>query len=83
LDKYLPGVFDSVLSTKICLYGNSPDENFIIDNLPGFESNVSIACGFSGHGFKFASVVGEILADLAIDGKTDLPIDFLNAKRFG
>lgn len=81
-DKYLPGVFDSFLSTKICLYENSPDENFIIDTLPGFEDNVSIACGFSGHGFKFASVVGEILTDLAIDGKTYLPIDFLNAKRF-
>ena len=79
----MPGVFDSFLSTKICLYGNSADENFIIDKLPGFENNVSIACGFSGHGFKFASVVGEILADLAIDGKTQLPIDFLNAKRFG
>ena len=81
LNKYLPGVFDSILHTKICLYANSPDENFIIDKLPGFEENVSIACGFSGHGFKFASIVGEILADLAIDGKTDLPIDFLNAKR--
>jgi len=83
LDTYLPGVFDSVLSTKICLYANSPDENFIIDKLPGFEENVSIACGFSGHGFKFASVVGEILADLAIEGETRLPIEFLNAKRFG
>lgn len=83
LDKYLPGIFDSVLSTKICLYANSPDENFIIDKLPGFEDYVSIACGFSGHGFKFASVVGEILADLATKGKTDLPIEFLNAKRFG
>ena len=82
LDKYLPGVFDSILSTKICLYANSPDENFIIDKLPGYEENVSIACGFSGHGFKFASVVGEILADLAINGKTDHPIKFLNAKRF-
>ena len=82
LDKYLPGVFESVLSTKICLYANSPDENFIIDQLPGFEENVSIACGFSGHGFKFASVIGEILADLAIDGKTSLPIQFLSAKRF-
>ncbi|HEU5168552.1 MAG TPA: N-methyl-L-tryptophan oxidase [Chitinophagaceae bacterium] len=83
LDKYLPDVFDSVLHTKICLYGNSPDENFIIDKLPGYEENVSIACGFSGHGFKFASVVGEILADLAIEGKTELPMNFLNAKRFG
>ncbi len=82
LDKYLPGVFDSFLSTKICLYANSPDENFIIDKLPGFEENVSIACGFSGHGFKFASVIGEILADLAIEGKTRLPIQFLSAKRF-
>jgi len=82
LDKYLPGIFDSVLHTKICLYGNSPDENFIIDKLPGYEENVSIACGFSGHGFKFISVVGEILADLAIDGKTNLPIGFLKANRF-
>jgi sarcosine oxidase len=82
LNKYLPGVFESVLSTKICLYANSPDENFIIDKLPGFEETVSIACGFSGHGFKFASVVGETLADLAIEGKTSLPIGFLNAKRF-
>lgn len=82
LDRYLPGVFDSVLSTKICLYANSPDENFIIDKLPGFEDNVSVACGFSGHGFKFASVVGEILADLATEGRTSLPIEFLNAKRF-
>jgi len=81
LDKYLPGAFDAVLSTKICLYANSPDENFIIDKLPGYEENVSIACGFSGHGFKFASVVGEILADLAIEGKTNLPIQFLGAKR--
>ncbi|HMK18429.1 MAG TPA: N-methyl-L-tryptophan oxidase [Chitinophagaceae bacterium] len=82
LNKYLSGVFDSILHTKICLYANSPDENFIIDKLPGYEENVSIACGFSGHGFKFASVIGEILADLAIEGRSDLPIEFLNAKRF-
>lgn len=82
LDNYLPGISDSVLHSKICLYANSPDENFIIDKLPGFEENVFIACGFSGHGFKFASVAGEILADLAIKGKTELPIGFLNAKRF-
>ena len=75
-------MFDSFLSNKICLYANSPDENFIIDALPGYEENVSIACGFSGHGFKFASVVGEILAELAIDGRTRFPIGFLSAKRF-
>ena len=82
LDKYLPGVFESLTSYKICLYANSPDEDFIIDNLPGYENFVSIACGFSGHGFKFVSVVGEILADLATEGKTNLPIGFLRVKRF-
>jgi len=81
-DNYIPGVMNGIRSFKICLYANSPDENFIIDKLPGYEGSVSIACGFSGHGFKFASVVGEILADLTIDGKTNLPIGFLNANRF-
>ena len=82
LQKYLPGVFESVLTTKTCLYANSADDNFIIDRLPGFEENVVIACGFSGHGFKFVPVIGEILADLSIEGKTNQPIGFLSAKRF-
>ena len=81
LDKYLPGSFESLLSSRVCLYANSPDEDFIVDNLPGYEDHVSVACGFSGHGFKFVSVVGEILADLVINGKTKLPIGFLNAAR--
>jgi sarcosine oxidase len=81
LKKYLPGTFESMLSAKTCLYANTPDENFIIDKLPGHEDHVAIACGFSGHGFKFVSVVGEILADLAIDRTTKQPIEFLNAKR--
>ncbi len=82
LDKYFPDAFESVLSTKTCLYANSPDENFIIDKLPGFEDYVVIGCGFSGHGFKFVSVVGEILADLAMEGKTKHHIGFLSALRF-
>jgi sarcosine oxidase len=82
LDKYLPGTFNGMVTTKTCLYASLPDENFIIDKLPGFEKNVVVACGFSGHGFKFASVVGEVLADLAIDGATQQPIEFLNARRF-
>ena len=81
LNKYFSGTFESFLSSKICLYANSPDENFIIDKLPGYK-NVVIACGFSGHGFKFVSVVGEILADLLTYGKTELPIEFLSTKRF-
>jgi glycine/D-amino acid oxidase-like deaminating enzyme len=64
------------------LYTNSPDNNFIIDYLSGFDKDVVFATGFSGHGFKFVSVIGEILADLAMNGSTQLPIEFLNAKRF-
>lgn len=71
-----------IISSKICLYSNTPDEHFVIDNMPGMEDKVCFAWGFSGHGFKFVSVVGEILADLAIQGTTSMPIGFLNANRF-
>jgi sarcosine oxidase len=81
LEKYMPSANGDVLSIKTCLYTNSPDENFIIDCHPKHK-NVILACGFSGHGFKFASVIGEILADLAICGTTEQPIDFLSLKRF-
>ena len=82
LRQYLPGVGENIIYTKNCLYTYSPDHHFIIDTLPGYEDNVIIACGFSGHGFKFVPVVGEVLAGLAIDGKTDQPIDFLRMQRF-
>ena len=81
LNKFLPGGYSSTLAMKTCMYTNTPDENFILDLLPGYD-DVFIATGFSGHGFKFASVVGEIMADLAMYGKTSLPIEFLNAKRY-
>jgi sarcosine oxidase len=82
LDKYLPQGYESTHVLKTCLYTNTPDENFILDFLPGYDQQVVIAAGFSGHGFKFVSVVGEIMADLAMKGKTELPIGFLNAQRF-
>ncbi len=82
LNKYFLGCYESTVTMKACMYTNSPDENFIIDFLPGYETEVIVATGFSGHGFKFASVVGEILCDLAMRGYSDLPIGFLNAKRF-
>lgn len=80
LHKFIPDGYTSTLVMKTCLYTNSPDEHFIIDHLPGHD-DVVIAAGFSGHGFKFASVVGEIMADLALMGQTDLPIGFLSANR--
>ena len=83
LNKYMPEANHTILSMKSCLYTNTVDENFIIDYVPGFEKQVTVACGFSGHGFKFASAIGEILADMAMKGKTDLPAGFLGLKRFG
>lgn len=82
LNEFIPDGYQSTLTMKTCLYTNTPDENFIVDFLPAYGKTVAIAAGFSGHGFKFASVIGEILADLAINGATPLPIDFLNAQRF-
>ena len=82
MNKFFPDSYESTLSIKTCLYTNTPDYNFILDYLPGHDKDVAIAAGFSGHGFKFVSVVGEIMADLAIKGSTDLPIGFLSARRF-
>jgi sarcosine oxidase len=67
-------------ASAVCMYTMTPDENFIIDRHPEFP-NVAFAAGFSGHGYKFAPVIGEILADLALTGKTDHPIDFLSLAR--
>jgi sarcosine oxidase len=82
IQKHLPQAMGKIHFSKTCLYSYSPDEHFIIDHVPDTEGRVYMAWGFSGHGFKFASAVGEILADLAIDGKTHSPIDFLRADRF-
>jgi sarcosine oxidase len=83
MKQFIPDGYENTLVMKTCLYTNTPDQNFIIDYLSRFEKDVVFATGFSGHGFKFVSVVGEILADLVMNGLTDLPIGFLSAKRFG
>jgi sarcosine oxidase len=62
------------------MYTNTPDEHFVISAHPE-HPQVVIACGFSGHGYKFCSVVGEILADLAIEGSTRHPIDLFSPAR--
>lgn len=80
LNRYMPGAYESINALKSCLYTNSADDHFIID-FDTENKNVIIATGFSGHGFKFASAVGEILTDLAIEGKTKHPIDFLKTDR--
>jgi sarcosine oxidase len=66
---------------QACQYTLTPDRHFVIDRHPA-NANVAVAAGFSGHGFKFAPVVGEILADLTESGTTRWPIGFLRATRF-
>ena len=67
------------MSSLICLYENSPDGHFLIDRVPE-HANVIFGGGFSGHGFKFASVVGEIVADLATKGRATPHANFLKLR---
>ena len=80
--RYFPLAAGPVLSLKTCIFTNTPDEHFIIDVLPS-HLQVSVAAGFSGHGFKFASVIGEIMADLAQNGETGHDISLFRLDRFG
>jgi sarcosine oxidase len=73
----LPGTF---LRAVTCMYTNTPDEHFVIARHPAHEQ-VVVACGFSGHGFKFVPVVGEIVADLVADGATTHPIGLFDPRR--
>ena len=80
-ERYFPEGAGPTMALKTCLYELSPDEHFILDHHPESDA-VVVAAGFSGHGFKFCSVVGEILADLVLDGETRYEIDFLRLDRF-
>ena len=65
----------------VCRYTNSPDGHFVVGPHPD-APNVVIAAGFSGHGFKFCPVIGEAVADLVIDGTTDLDLSLFDPGRF-
>jgi sarcosine oxidase len=82
LAKHLPGVGRPLHDRSVCFYTMSPDEHFIVDRSPR-HPNVVFAAGLSGHGFKFTSVLGKTLADLAIKGETEMPIGFLSLARLG
>lgn len=79
--EFLPGVASTASDYSVCMYTMSPDEHFIVDCHPQ-NRRVCFAAGLSGHGFKFAPALGEALADLALEGKTSLPIKFLGCDRF-
>ena len=80
-ERYFPDGAGPTVTLKTCLFTNTPDEHFVIDTLPQ-APQVSVAAGFSGHGFKFCSVVGEIMADLAMHGETRHGIGLFGLDRF-
>ena len=79
--RYFPEANGPTMALKACMFTNTPDEHFIIDALPG-APNVFVAAGFSGHGYKFCSVVGEIMADLATRGETPHDVSLFRLDRF-
>lgn len=83
MKRYLPGHIHTITALRSCYYTMSPDEHFILDHLEEYDEKVVIACGFSGHGFKFVPVIGEALSEMTLEGKTDLPVDFLKINRPG
>jgi sarcosine oxidase len=80
LTSHIPAAAGPLHDAQTCIYTLSPDRHFVIDRHPD-HANVIVAAGFSGHGFKFASVVGEILADLVESGRTGWPIEMFRIGR--
>ncbi|MDZ4658871.1 MAG: N-methyl-L-tryptophan oxidase [Bythopirellula sp.] len=81
LGECLPNVVDGLAEHQTCLYTMSPDEHFVLDFHPQ-DKNIVFAAGLSGHGFKFAPVLGKALAEMALNGGTDLAVGFLGLSRF-
>jgi sarcosine oxidase len=79
---YFPDADGPVMTLKSCMFTNTPDENFIIDTLSD-HPDVVVVSPCSGHGYKFASVVGEIVADLATTGKRRFDLGMFSLARFG
>ena len=81
LTRYFPDADGPVMALHSCMFTNTPDEHFIIDTLPG-HPEVVVASPCSGHGYKFASVVGEIIADLATTGQSRFDLAMFRLGRF-
>jgi sarcosine oxidase len=80
LDRLVPAAAGRIRHTHVCVYTRSPDEHFVLGLHPD-APQIVLASPCSGHGFKFASIFGEILADLATMRATDKPIDLFSPKR--
>ena len=82
MDDWMPGAAGAFRNAKPCPYSLTPDGHFVVDRHPDHSKNVILCGGFSGHGFKFAPVIGEICADLALENGSRHQIDFLSLRRF-
>jgi sarcosine oxidase len=80
-ERYFPDGAGPTMALKSCLFTNTPDEHFVVDRHPQYPQ-VTIASPCSGHGFKFASVIGEILAELATSDQTRHDIGLFRLSRF-
>lgn len=80
LSEYMPKANNNINVGKTCMFTNTPDENFIIDTHPEHK-HVALAAGFSGHGYKFSSAVGEVLAELVTKGETKQDISLFKVTR--
>ena len=81
LERFLPDAAGPLREARVCLYTNTPDSHFVIDRHPA-SPNVVVVSACSGHGFKFASVVGEIAADLATHVEPSFDLSPFSATRF-
>jgi len=80
--RHLPAIADApTRDSMVCMYTTAPDLHFVVDVHPDV-AGVAYASACSGHGFKFAPAIGEVLADLALTGATAIPIDHFRAARF-
>ena len=81
LEDRVPAAAGPLVDARVCMYTMSEDEHFVVDTHPRHD-RIHVACGFSGHGFKFAPAIGEGLADLALEGESRMEMNFLSSDRF-
>jgi sarcosine oxidase len=81
LGQAIPALAGARTDSTVCMYAGVADDDFVLGLHPGSSGRMVVAVGFSGHGFKFVPVVGEIVADLVIEGTTRHEIDFLSPDR--
>jgi sarcosine oxidase len=82
LNRFLPSANGALRSSTVCMYTDTPDQHFLIDWHPAFRNRVLIASPCSGHGFKFSSAVGEVLADMLLKGTSRFDLSLFSLDRF-